>query len=195
MKSDYFIRYSILRGIMGLILGFFLIIRPEGSVITLVRLLAAVLLVGGIFAFYFALQNKKSEEKKVNETAGNPDKGLQRLLFLTSFAFLTFGILLLLFPGSFTKFAMFLAGIVLLLSSLTQIVGIIQFRRTHSIGLPLYVYINPLVIFILSIVILINPFRTAVTLAVFTGILFLAYAFTEILQAVVEYRLFKKKQQ
>ena len=175
MKSDYFIRYSILRGIMGIILGFFLIIRPEGSVITLVRLLAAVLLVGGIFAFYFALQNKKS-----------------RLLFLTSFAFLTFGILLLLFPGSFTKFAMFLAGIVLLLSSLTQIVGIIQFRRTHSIGLPWYVYINPLVIFILSIVILINPFRTAVTLAVFTGILFLAYAFTEILQAVVEYRLFKK---
>ena len=90
---------------------------------------------------------------------------------------------------------MFLAGIVLLVSSLTQIVGIIQFRRTHSIGLPWYVYINPLVIFILSIVILINPFRTAVTLAVFTGILFLAYAFTEILQAVVEYRLFKKKQQ
>jgi hypothetical protein len=43
-------------------------------------------------------------------------------------------------------------------------------------------------------VILINPFRTAVTLAVFTGILFLAYAFTEILQAVVEYRLFKKQQ-
>ena len=55
MKSDYFIRYSILRGILGLILGFFLIIRPEGSVNTLVRLLAAVLLVVGIIAFYFAI--------------------------------------------------------------------------------------------------------------------------------------------
>ena len=50
MKSDYFIRYSILRGIMGLILGFFLIIRPEEDHPG--QTAGAVLLVGGILPLF-----------------------------------------------------------------------------------------------------------------------------------------------
>jgi len=44
-------------------------------------------------------------------------------------------------------------------------------------------------VIILAVVILLNPFNTAVTLTLFAGIFFLIYALTEIIQCIVEYRL------
>jgi len=44
-------------------------------------------------------------------------------------------------------------------------------------------------------VILVNPFEAAMTLAIFTGVICLVYALTEIIQAIVEHRLIRKNKQ
>ncbi|HBG53837.1 MAG TPA: hypothetical protein DDW70_06480 [Rikenellaceae bacterium] len=192
MKALSYIRYSALRGFLGIVLGVFLLAYPEAGVRTLVRLLAAILLVGGLFALYFAFRNNRQTNAQPISNRVNPDQGLQRLLYMTSLVFIVFALLLILFPGFFAGLTMFLIGIVLLLSSLTQITGIIQFRKANSIGLPWFIYINPVIIFILSVVIMLNPFDSASTLIIFAGVICLIYALTEIIQAIVQYRLIKK---
>ncbi|MFY9116091.1 MAG: DUF308 domain-containing protein [Bacteroidales bacterium] len=183
MKPISHIRYSLVRSIPLLVLGIFLLIKPDGSVTTFIRLLAAVLLIGGLFALYYTWQESRNEYT---------DKGLQRLLYLVAFMLLLFAVLLLLFPRFFTEVALFSTGIILLLFSVTQITAIIRFRKVIPIGLPWFIYLNPVAVFILSLIIMLNPFDTAKMLAVFAGIICLVYAVTEIVQAVTTYRLVKK---
>lgn len=177
MKGISNIRYGILRSILGIVLGIFLLINPEGSVLTLVRIMAAFMLIGGLFSLYFAWKNETG------------DKGLQRMLYLSSFVFLIFSLLLLSFPKFFTGLTMFIAGLILLLSGILQFTNIFHFRKVSTSSLPWFIYLNPVLVFILAVVILVNPFNTAVTLTMFTGVFFLIYALTEIIQSVVEYRL------
>ena len=106
MKPISHIRYSLVRSIPLLVLGIFLLIKPDGSVTTFIRLLAAVLLIGGLFALYYTWQESRNEYT---------DKGLQRLLYLVAFMLLLFAVLLLLFPRFFTEVALFSTGIILLL--------------------------------------------------------------------------------
>ena len=106
---------------------------------------------------------------------------------------LLFAVLLLLFPRFFTEVALFSTGIILLLFSVTQITAIIRFRKVIPIGLPWFIYLNPVAVFILSLIIMLNPFDTAKMLAVFAGIICLVYAVTEIVQAVTTYRLVKSR--
>ena len=177
MKGISNIRYGILRSLLGIILGLFLLMNPEGSVVTLVRIMAAVMLTGGLFSLYFAWKNETG------------DKGLQRMLYLSSFVFLIFAILLLIFPRFFTGLTMFIAGLILLLSGILQLAHIFHFRKSNEARLPWFIYLNPVLVIILAVVILLNPFNTAVTLTLFAGIFFLIYALTEIIQCIVEYRL------
>ena len=177
MKGISNIRYGILRSLLGIVLGIFLLINPEGSVVTLVRIMAAVMLTGGLFSLYFAWKNETG------------DKGLQRMLYLSSFVFLIFAILLLIFPRFFTGLTMFIAGLILLLSGILQLAHIFHFRKSNEARLPWFIYLNPVLVIILAVVILLNPFNTAVTLTLFAGIFFLIYAMTEIIQCIVEYRL------
>ncbi|HHV40389.1 MAG: DUF308 domain-containing protein [Bacteroidales bacterium] len=183
MKPVSHIRYSLVRSIPLLVLGIFLLIKPEGSVTTFIRLLAAVLLVGGLFALYYTWQDSRNDYV---------DKGLHRLLYLVAFMLLLFAILLLLFPRFFTEVALFSTGIILLLFAVTQITAIIRFRKIVPIGLPWFVYMNPVAVFIMSLIILLNPFETAKMLAVFAGIICLFYAVTEIVQSITTYILMKK---
>lgn len=177
MKGISNIRYGILRSLLGIVLGIFLLMNPEGSVVTLVRIMAAIMLVGGLFSLYFAWKNETG------------DKGLQRMLYLSSLVFLIFAILLLIFPRFFTGLTMFIAGLILLLSGILQLAHIFHFRKSNEARLPWFIYLNPVLVIILAVVILLNPFNTAVTLTLFAGIFFLIYALTEIIQCIVEYRL------
>jgi uncharacterized membrane protein HdeD (DUF308 family) len=177
MKGISNIRYGILMSLLGIVLGLFLLMNPEGSVVTLVRIMAAVMLTGGLFSLYFAWKNETG------------DKGLQRMLYLSSLVFLIFAILLLIFPRFFTGLTMFIAGLILLFSGFLQLAHIFQFRKSNESRLPWFIYLNPVLVIILSVVILLNPFNTAVTLTLFAGIFFLIYALTEIIQCIVEYRL------
>ncbi|NLA16145.1 MAG: hypothetical protein GX877_06390 [Bacteroidales bacterium] len=183
MKPISHIRYSLIRSVPLLILGIFLLINPEGSISTLIRLLAAILLVGGLFSLYYAWSDGRNADL---------DKGLRGLLYMTALVFMVFAVLLLLFPNFFATLGMFLSGLILFLFSVTQITGVIRFRKAVPIGLPWYLYLNPVAMLILSVVIMIDPFQSAKILVVFTGIICLLYAITEGIQAIVSYRLFKR---
>jgi uncharacterized membrane protein HdeD (DUF308 family) len=105
------------------------------------------------------------------------------------------GILMLVLPSVFSAMGMVLIALLLILTTTLQIAGVFQFRKVYGNTLPWYSYASPLLVLILAIVIILNPFRSAVTLTLFTGIFCLVYAVTETVQAVVEYRIIKKLEQ
>jgi uncharacterized membrane protein HdeD (DUF308 family) len=60
MKAISHIRYSLLRSLPVLALGIFLLVKPEGSISTLTRLLGAILLIGGLFSLYYAWSDSRN---------------------------------------------------------------------------------------------------------------------------------------
>lgn len=183
MKAISHIRYSLLRSLPVLALGIFLLVKPEGSISTLTRLLGATLLIGGLFSLYYAWSDSRN---------ANVDKGLQRLLYLTALIFMIFAVLLLLYPGFFISLGMLLSGLILFLFSITQLIAVIRFRKAIPISLPWFLYVNPIAVLILGVVIMLNPFNSAKVLTAFTGSICLLYAVLEIVQAIVSYRLLKR---
>ena len=156
MKPISHIRYSLVRSIPLLVLGIFLLIKPDGSVTTFIRLLAAVLLIGGLFALYYTWQESRNEYT---------DKGLQRLLYLVAFMLLLFAVLLLLFPGSLQKWLCFpQESFCCFFRNANH--SYHPFSQVIPIGLPWFIYLNPVAVFILSLIIMLNPFDTAKMLAV-----------------------------
>lgn len=171
------IRFSYLRAVLGLALGALLLINPEGSVATLIQVVAIILLIGGLFSFYYATKSK--------------DKGLQRLLGLNGFVCAIFALLLLIFPTFFAGLGMIIVGIILILGAISQLGSLMQFRKIVASPLPWYLYLNPVLVLGLGILILFKPFSSAITLAIFAGCICVLYAILEIIQAIVEHRVKK----
>ncbi len=181
MKSKSTVRNNIFRGLAGIIIGLFLLINPQNGLNTIVSILAVIILTGGLFSLYTGL--------RPNNT------GTRRLLLMSGSILIVLGILMLVLPSVFSAMGMILIALLLILTSTLQIAGVFQFRKVYGKSLPWYSYANPLLVLVLAIVIIVNPFKSAVTLTVFTGIFCLVYAVTETVQAIVEYRIIKKSEQ
>lgn len=183
------IRYGIYRALLGLALGVFLLINPENSLEVLVRLIAFIFIISGMFSLFFSW--KRGREMERAKTLNKGDSGLQRLLILNAFVNVIFAILLFVFPNFFTSLVWILVGLVLVLASVMQFVSLVQFRKAAATKLAWYLYAAPVFVFTLSIVILCNPFKTAVTLTIFSGIICIVYALFEIIQAICQWRIHK----
>ncbi len=184
------IRYGIYRALLGLALGILLLIDPQNSLNVLVRLIAIIFLFSGLFSLYFSWKSGREAER--DRRHDRADRGLQRLLLLNSFVNVIFAVVLFIFPAFFASLIWVLVGLILALASVMQFMALVQFRRSVANALPWYLYAAPVLVFVLSIVILSNPFETALTLTVFAGIICLLYAVLEIIQAICEGRLRKK---
>lgn len=181
MKSKSTVRNNIFRGLAGIVIGLFLLINPQDGLNTIVRILAFIILAGGLFSVYTGLRPH--------------DTGTKRLLLMSGSILIILGILMLVLPSVFSAMGMVLIALLLILTTTLQIAGVFQFRKVYGNTLPWYSYASPLLVLILAIVVILNPFRSAVTLTLFTGIFCLVYAVTETVQAVVEYRIIKKSEQ
>lgn len=189
------LRYSIFRSLLCLCLGLFLLISPEGSLTTFVRLIAIVFIFSALFSLYFAWKRGEEMESALQSPMQKQDRGLQRLLILNSFVCIIFALLLFVFPSFFTGLTMFLVAIILLLSAIFQFIGLIQFKKAVQHPVPWYLYLNPFFVVVLAIVIMFNPFTSALMLTIFSGIICIVYAVLEIIQVIYEYRISKKSLQ
>ena len=171
--QDY--RYGILRAVIGLSLGVFLIFNPTTIIYVLIWILAGLLMAIGAVSLYYAFQEKSTP---VYITLFSANGGLSLLL----------GILMAIFPHFFAGVFMYVLAAVLLLAALGQIIALIQLKR--RVLVPFYTFIVPSLLVTLSIFLVFKPFKTTASLLTVFGILFIVYALCE---AVHVLRLYKAR--
>ena len=153
--------YSAFRGAVVLLLGLALLIWPDYMLNTIVKLIASFLIVAGLVALYFTARAKKQEQ-------GNNEQSL-----LSSFAsvniivYLSFGLVIFLFPGFFVSILVFLFGAILLLLGIGQLVNL-AISGKH-IKISPYLYIVPVLVTICGIVLFFQPFTAKNILTMFFG--------------------------
>lgn len=159
--------YGIIRSIVALLLGLAIVIWPDIAVAAAVRALGAVMvLVGGIsLAINFAGKER-----------------LGSLYAITGIIAVLFGIVLLVFPDFFVKLLSYLFGVLMIFFSIGEIVNLISIGKNTKVKFAFYII--PILIFILGIVLLTNPFEVVKTLFVVFGIALIVYAIFELVVAL-----------
>ena len=159
--------YGIIRSIVALLLGLAIVIWPDIAVAAAVRALGAVMvLVGGIsLAINFAGKER-----------------LGSLYAFTGIIAVLFGIVLLAFPDFFVKLLSYLFGVLMIFFSIGEIVNLISIGKNTKVKFTFYII--PILIFILGIVLLTNPFEVVKTLFVVFGIALIVYAIFEMVVAL-----------
>ena len=171
--QDY--RYGILRTVIGLFLGIFLIFNPTSTIDMLIWILAGLLLAIGAVSVYYAFQERKTP--------------VYTILFGTNGVIsIIFGILMVAFPHFFVGVFIFVLAAVLFVAALVLMIARIQLKRSALV--PFYTFITPSLLIILSILMVCKPFRSMEHLVVVFGALFVVYALCEAVHAL---RLFKAK--
>ena len=110
--------YSVVRGILILVLGVALLLWPESMLNIIVKLIAAFLIAAGLVTLYFTSSAKKEEEKKGEKSI------LSAFAILNIAVYLSFGILIFIFPSFFVSILVFLFGAILLLLGIGQLVNL-----------------------------------------------------------------------
>jgi len=171
--QDY--RFGILRAVIGLLLGIFLIYNPTAALYMLTRILAGLLLTIGAVSVYYTFQ----EENTTSYTI---------LFGINGGCSLLLGLLMAIFPHFFAGVFIYVLAAVLMLAALGQIIALIQLKR--RVLVPFYTFILPSLLILLSLFLAFRPFKTTISLIVAFGILFVVYALGE---AVHTLRLYKSK--
>ncbi|MCL1973741.1 MAG: DUF308 domain-containing protein, partial [Bacteroidetes bacterium] len=171
--QDY--RYGVLRSMIGLLLGVFLISTPSSTINLLIWILAGMLLAIGAVSVYYAFQEKKSLAYTI-------------LFGVNGGISLIFGLLMVLFPHFFAGLFIYVLAAVLFVAALVLVIARIQLRR--RVLVPFYTFLVPSLLIVFSILLALRPFKTMNSLITAFGILFVVYALCE---AVHTLRLFKAR--
>ncbi len=148
---------NIVRGLLVAVVGILLISLNESVMPFLVRLLGVVFFLPALISL-------------VNLYVKHKGAQLFPMLMMNviNVGSVILGVLLMLFPVAFLEFFVILLAVMLLCISLLQAYGAISLYRLQKHGLGLIV--TPLLLFIMSIVLLFNPFDAISTATVIVGI-------------------------
>lgn len=158
-------KYSgIIRAVIAILIGCIMVIKPETSLIFLVKVIAAVLIASGIVSLVYGIVNRSSG-------------GLGLMVFNTVVNILI-GVLLFMFPVTVASFVTVLVGIVLVVFGLFQIIAMASASRLILLGF--WSFILPVICTLGGVLVLLNPFRTASSLTLVAGIAILVYGVSEL---------------
>ncbi|MBR5670458.1 MAG: DUF308 domain-containing protein [Bacteroidales bacterium] len=166
--------YGIIRSIIALLLGLAIVIWPDIAVAAAVRAIGAVMiLIGGV-------------SLAINFTG---KERLGSLYAITGVIAVLFGIVLLVFPDFFVKLLSYLFGVMMIFFSIGQIVNLISIGKNVKVKFSFYII--PILIFILGIVLLTNPFEVVKTLFIVFGLALIVYAVFEMVVALKFRKVYK----
>lgn len=167
---------SLIRGIVFLLLGFLLVIRPESMLNFIVMILAALLIVISVTSIILMYRGNKKE-------IGGGSTLLSRFAFTSMIISLVFGVLLFAFPSFFTEILVLLFGLFLLLLGGTQIANMVASAK--YVKLPLWLYISPILITICGVICFFQPFKAKNAITIFFGAVVMLYGIAEIISSVM----------
>lgn len=157
----------IVQSALYVLLGLFLILWPKTIVTTVVYLVAAFVCVHGALDLFSYFRSRKSVEYASNSLIGG--------IF-----FLFLGILMFIFPKQVAGMISILLGLIIILSSIMNMLRAMDFKKTGGTGwlLPLLISV---VIMLAGILIIINPFSTPAVLTIFSGILLIVTGVSDLI--------------
>lgn len=163
---------SILRAVISILIGVIIIAVPGLTLTYLIITIGAVLLIlGAVYIIGYYSKNNNSDQKRITPYGGI-------ICFIA-------GLLFVIKPIAFLNIFTIILGIILILGSIGQFMSLSLFKRYTKVDWTMYV--TPTLISICGILLLTNPFSSAVTIVTIFGISILVYGVLEI----VSYYKFK----
>ena len=152
---------GIYRAVLAILLGLALLIWPADALKYVVMLIGIVFLAIGIIAFIISSRNREEHQR--------------------SFAPLSviLGLLLVCLPSTFATVFMFLLGFILVVAAVGQFVTLAAARQFGRIAPVSFLF--PVLILIVGIVILFDPFSSAESVFILFGITAVFYGVTDLL--------------
>ena len=158
-------RYSgVVRAAVAILIGFIMVLKPETSLIFLVKVIAAIMIASGAVSLVYGVLNRRNG-------------GLGLLIFNTVVDILI-GILLFSFPDEVASFVIILFGIILVVFGLFQIVTMASASRFVPLGF--WTFVLPVICTAGGALLLVNPSGAASTLTLVAGIAILVYGISEL---------------
>lgn len=154
-----------IRGIFSIVMGILLVMYPGIASIYFVMAIGAMFFIPGIIALVSFFVNRKNGFPF-------PIIGLGSLLF---------GLWLLIMPSFFVFILMYVLGAVLVLAGLNMIMNLISARKYWKVAIGFFIV--PVLILLVGILVLINPFETAELPFIVLGVSCIIYALSDMLNA------------
>ena len=154
-----------LRAIAAIVVGLIMVIKPETSLMLVVKVLAAFLIASGLVSFAYGIINRQ--------------RGALSLMVANAVVDVVLGVIIFMYPGAVASVIIFLLGVVLLVLGVFQIVVLAS--TTSVIGFGFMFFIFPVLCAIGGSLLLSNPFGSASALTLVAGIATLVYGISEFL--------------
>lgn len=184
-KLNSFINSSIVLSILLIILGIFAICMPSITLRTFSIFISIYLIIHGIFLMAI---NMKS-----------------RMLYfpvdtlISGVLSLILGLLLLFYPNMLNIIIPIVVGVFIILHSINNLNLVINFRKGLSTGNFLATLLLTILELILGVLVLLNPWVSAMTMTVFVGTIMIIYSIINLMDMIIFKRnmnkIFKKFQQ
>ena len=188
---------SIFRAICSIVIGILLLKYPDNSVTWLTMAIGVLFLLSGIIALIsYWNARRHAGEYTITDAQGNVLSGSQPAFPLVGIGSVILGLTLVLSPGMFIKWLMYILGAMLILGSINQLIVLIAARRYGSIGA--FFWIAPILILITGILIFVKPMESAELPMIILGWCMLVYGVTEAINSLMVYSLrrrIKRQQQ
>lgn len=172
------LNYSVLfRSIFALILGLILVLFPDRAIEMLVIIVGVIFLVPSLLGIirYVSLKDKSVHHFPVEALGG-----------------MLLGLWLIVNPVFFTSFLTVVLGLLLVVGGIQQIVVLLMVRRS-GVPVALYSYIMPILILLMGVLALYNPFSLAATLFMVVGYTAIVYAVVEVINWILFVRKMETK--
>ncbi len=153
-----------IRAAIAVLIGCVMVIKPETSLIFLVKIIAAVMIASGLVTLAYGIANRR-------------EGGLTLLIFNT-IVDIAIGVLLFIFPEVVASFVIILLGIVLLIFGIFQIAAMVS--ASAFVPLGFWSFILPVICAGGGVLLLFDPFDAASTMTLVAGIAVLVYGVSEL---------------
>ncbi len=159
------LRGGIYRAVLAILLGLALLIWPGSALKYVVMLIGVMFLTIGIISFIISSKNREEHQRSFA-----PLSGVGSIIL---------GLLLVCLPSTFATVFMFLLGFILVLAAVGQLVSLSAARQFGRVS-PLS-FLFSLLILIVGIVILFDPFSSAESVFILFGITTVFYGVTDLI--------------
>ena len=179
---------SIFRALCSIVIGILLLKYPDNSVTWLTMAIGILFLLSGIIALISYWNAKRhAGEYTIIDAEGHVISGTQPAFPLVGIGSVLLGLTLVLAPGMFVHWLMYILGAMLILGSINQLIVLVVARRYGSIST--FFWIAPIVLLIAGILIFVKPMKSAELPMIILGWCMLVYGVTETINSLMVYSL------
>ncbi len=155
---------NLLRGILAIIVGIAIVVVPDLSITLVIQIIGGMLLLDGVISFLVSLFNRSKQQNVL-------------MVLPRGTASLVSGTIFIVFPSFIVGFFVFLVGLVLILLGGAQLIGM---GGRNGDGFSVLTTIISILALVGGFFMLSNPFKSAVSLLIFFGVVVAIYGIGEI---------------